>query len=181
MAAEQKGLQDLLKHGLKDIYYAEGKIQKALPKMIEAAQDDELKSGLEKHLEETAEQISKLEQVFELLGEKAKGEKCDAIEGILKEGDSLLSDFGGTAAGDAAIIFSCQAVEHYEITRYGSLRTYAELLGHDEVASLLDEILDQEEAADDLLTEVAEERANPMAAEGDSNEDEDEDSEDEEA
>ncbi|ARJ69829.1 ferritin-like domain-containing protein [Paracoccus contaminans] len=179
MATEQKGLQDLLKHGLKDIYYAEGKIQKSLPKMIEAAQDDELKSGLEKHLEETAEQISKLEQVFELLGEKAKGEKCDAIEGILKEGDSLLSDFGGTAAGDAAIIFSCQAVEHYEITRYGSLRTYAELLGHDEVASLLDEILDQEEAADDLLTEVAEERVNPMAAEGDSSEDDD--SEDEEA
>ena len=115
MATEQMGLEDLLKHGLQDMYYAEGKIQKALPKMIKAAQDDELKSGLEKHLEETGQQLTKLEEAFELLGEKAKGEKCDAIEGILKEGDSLLQDFGGTQTGDAAIIFSCQAVEHYEI------------------------------------------------------------------
>ena len=164
MATEQMGLEDLLKHGLQDMYYAEGKIEKALPKMIKAAQDDELKSGLEKHLEETGQQLTKLEEAFELLGEKAKGEKCDAIEGILKEGDSLLQDFGGTQTGDAAIIFSCQAVEHYEIARYGSLRAYAELLGMDDVADLMGEILDQEEAADELLSQVAEERANPQAA-----------------
>lgn len=172
MATEQMGLEDLLKHGLQDMYYAEGKIQKALPKMIKAAQDDELKSGLEKHLEETGQQLTKLEEAFELLGEKAKGEKCDAIEGILKEGDSLLQDFGGTQTGDAAIIFSCQAVEHYEIARYGSLRAYAELLGMDDVAQLMSEILDQEEAADELLSEIAEDRANPMAA-GEDDEDAD--------
>ena len=164
MATEPKTLDDLLKHGLKDMYYAEGKIQKALPKMIKAAQDEELKAGLEKHLEETAEQISKLEEAFELLGEKAKGEKCEAIEGILKEGDSLLEDFGKTPSGDAAIIFSAQAVEHYEIARYGSLRAFAELLGMDEVAQLMSDILDQEEAADELLSDIAEDRANPMAA-----------------
>ena len=183
MATEQKGLEDLLIHGLKDMYYAEGKIQKALPKMIEAASDEALRDALENHLAETGEQITKLESAFEALGQAAKGEKCDAIEGILKEGDSLLSDFGGTPSGDAAIIFSCQAVEHYEIARYGSLRAYAELLGHDEVASLLEEILEQEEAADDTLSEIAEDTANPAAAgdtadardEDDSDEDEDDD------
>lgn len=177
--ATEKGLRDLLLHGLKDMYYAEGKIQKALPKMIAAAQDDELKSGLEKHLEETAEQIGQLEEAFELMGEKAKGEKCDAIEGILKEGDSLLGDFGGTSSGDAAIIFSCQAVEHYEISRYGSLRAYADLLGLDDVAEILDGILDQEDAADELLSEIAEERANPMAAGVEGGEDEADEEEDE--
>lgn len=168
MAKEERGLLDLLKHGLEDMYYAEGKIEKALPKMIKAAQDEELREGLEKHLEETGQQIEKLKDAFMLLGEKAKGEKCDAVEGILKEGESLLKDFGGTPAGDAAIIFSCQAVEHYEIARYGSLRAYAELLGQDDVAGLMTEILEQEEAADELLSQVAEERANPKAAaEGD--------------
>ena len=164
MATEQMGLTDLLKHGLEDMYYAESRIHKALPKMIAAAQDPELKSGLEKHLEETAEQISILEEAFELMGQKPQSEKCDAMDGILKEGDSLLQEFGGTAAGDAAIIFSCQAVEHYEIARYGSLRAYAELLGMDQVADLMSDILDQEEAADELLSEIAESRANPMAA-----------------
>ena len=164
MASEKSGLEDLLKHGLKDMYYAEGKIRKALPKMIDAAQDEELRSGLQSHLEETGEQISKLEEAFELMGEKASAEKCDAIEGILKEGESLLEDFGGTPVGDAAIIFSCKAVEHYDIARYGSLRAYAELLGMDDVADLMGEILDQEEAADELLSQVAEERANPQAA-----------------
>lgn len=164
MATEQMGLTDLLKHGLEDMYYAEARIQKALPKMIAAAQDEELKRGLERHLEETAEQITMLEEAFEAMGEKPRSEKCDAMDGILKEGDSLLQDFGGTVAGDAAIIFSCQAVEHYEIARYGSLRAYAELLGLDQVADLMNDILEQEEAADELLSEIAEDRANPMAA-----------------
>ena len=104
MASEEMGLTDLLKHGLEDMYYAEARIQKALPKMIAAAQDAELKRGLERHLEETAEQITMLEEAFEAMGEKPRSEKCDAMDGILKEGDSLLQDFGGTAAGDAAII-----------------------------------------------------------------------------
>lgn len=173
MAHDEKGLADLLMHGLKDMYYAEGKIQKALPKMIAAAQDDELRDGLDAHLKETGDQIGMLEQAFKLLGEKPKGEKCDAIEGILKEGESLLEDFSGTAAGDAAIIFSCQAVEHYEIARYGSLRAYAELLGHDDVAGLMSQILDQEAEADDLLSRVAEDRANPMAVGEDEDGDED--------
>ena len=164
MASEEMGLTDLLKHGLEDMYYAEARIQKALPKMIAAAQDAELKRGLERHLEETAEQITMLEEAFEAMGEKPRSEKCDAMDGILKEGDSLLQDFGGTAAGDAAIIFSCQAVEHYEIARYGSLRAYAERLGLDQVADLMNDILEQEEAADELLSEIAEDRANPMAA-----------------
>ena len=179
MATEQKGLEDLLIHGLKDMYYAEGKIQKALPKMIEAASDEALRDALENHLAETGEQITKLESAFEAMGQAAKGEKCDAIEGILKEGDSLLGDFGGTSSGDAAIIFSCQAVEHYEISRYGSLRAYADLLGLDDVAEILDGILDQEDAADELLSEIAEERANPMAAGVEGGEDEADEEEDE--
>lgn len=179
MATEQMGLTDLLKHGLEDMYYAESRIQKALPKMISAAQDEELRAGLERHLAETAQQISMLEEAFELIGEKPRAEKCDAMDGILKEGDSLLSDFGGTAAGDAAIIFSCQAVEHYEIARYGSLRAYAELLGMEQVADLMTDILEQEEAADDLLSDIAEERANPMAA-GTSGDDMDMDMDDDE-
>lgn len=164
MATDEMGLTDLLKHGLEDMYYAESRIQKALPKMIEAARDEDLRAGLDRHLEETAQQITMLEEAFEAMGEKPRAEKCDAMDGILKEADSLLKDFGGTAAGDAAIIFSCQAVEHYEIARYGSLRAYAELLGKEQVADLLSDILDQEEAADELLSEIAEGRANPVAA-----------------
>ena len=165
MAQAEKGLRDLLLHGLKDIYYAEGKIEKALTKMSSAAQDGQLAEALEEHQRETAGQIERLEQIFEAMGEKAKGEKCEAIEGILAEGDSLLKDFGKTAAGDAAIIFSCQAVEHYEIARYGSLRAYAELLELDEVVSLLDQTLDEEESADEKLSDIAESTANPAAAE----------------
>ena len=172
---EMMGLEDLLKHGLKDMYYAESKIQKALPKMIKAAEDPDLEAALEQHLEETNDQIARLEEAFELMGEKAKAEKCDAMDGILTEGDKLLKDFGGTPAGDAAIIFSCQAVEHYEIARYGSLRAYASLLGMDEVAEILDGILSQEEAADEKLSDIAESSATPAAASGDDDEDEDED------
>jgi ferritin-like metal-binding protein YciE len=161
--ADEMGLDDLFEHGLKDIYYAEKKIYKALPKMIKAAEDAKLKDGLTNHREETAGQIEKLEQIFELLGKRAKGEKCDAIDGILEEGDGLLEDFGGTKAGDAAIIFSCQAVEHYEITRYGSMHTYAMALGMDDAAGLLADILAQEKKADHDLTEVAEGRVNHAA------------------
>lgn len=159
----QMGLSDLLQHGLKDIYYAEKKIYKSLPKMIKAAEDVDLKEGLTDHREETADQIAKLEEIFELMGMRAKAEKCDAIDGILEEGNGILEDFGGTPAGDAAIIFSCQAVEHYEITRYGGMHAFAMALGLKEVASLLQEILAQEKGADKKLSVLATARVNYAA------------------
>ena len=110
-----KTLDDLFHDTLKDIYYAERKILKSLPKMARAAQHPQLKAAFEKHKDQTEGQIERLQQVFEIIGKAPRGKTCDAIEGILKEGDSLLQDFGGTQTGDAAIIFSCQAVEHYEI------------------------------------------------------------------
>ncbi|MBV0890663.1 ferritin-like domain-containing protein [Paracoccus sp. Z118] len=158
-----KTLEDLLEHGLKDMYYAEKAILKALPKMAKAAQDDDLRDAIEKHRKETEGQIENLEKCFEAMDKKPTGEKCDAMDGILKEGDSLLKEFGGTPAGDAAIIFAAQAVEHYEITRYGSLRTYAEMLGMDDVADLLNEILEEEAAADETLSDLAEDGINDAA------------------
>ncbi len=160
-----KGLIDLFEHGLKDIYYAEKKIYKALPKIIKAAADADLKAGLTAHRDETATHISRLEEIFGLMGKKPQGAKCDAIDGILKEGDGLLADFGKTRAGDAAIIFSCQAVEHYEITRYGSMKTYAAELGHTDIASLLKQTLAEEKNADKTLSKVAMVRVNFAAEE----------------
>jgi ferritin-like metal-binding protein YciE len=165
--AVQKDLSDLFLHALKDIYYAEKKILKSLPKMIKAAQADELSDALENHRSETEQQISHLEQIFGLLGKPAKGEKCDAIDGILAEGDGILKDFGKTKAGDAAIIFSAQAVEHYEITRYGSMHAFAKVLGYNEAADLIEEILDQEKTADQTLSAMAEARIDYAAAEYD--------------
>ena len=163
--ASPKGLIDLLEHGLKDIYYAEKKIYKTLPRIIKAASDDELKDGLTAHREETAVQISRLEEVFAIIGKKPQAVKCEAIDGILKEGDELLQDFGKTRAGDAAIVFSCQAVEHYEITRYGSMQTYAAELGHRDIAKRLGETLAEEQNADKTLSKVAVGRVNFAAEE----------------
>ena len=157
-------LSDLLTHALKDMYYAEKKIYKSLPKMIKAAQSDALKSGLSDHREETAQQIEMLEEIFAKLSMRAKAEKCDAIDGILEESTGLLEDFQGTAAIDAAIIFSAQAVEHYEITRYGSMHAYAKVLGHTEVADMLAQILEQEKTADVTLSKLAESSVNAAAA-----------------
>ena len=164
---DEKGLADLFEHALGDIYYAEKKIYKALPKMIKAADHPDLVAALTSHREETAGHIEKVEAVFELLGKRAKAQKCDAIDGILEEGESLLEDFGPSMAADAAIIFSCQAVEHYEITRYGSMRAFAEALGMDEAKTYLEGILAQESAADSKLTELAEDSVNDAAAEYD--------------
>jgi ferritin-like metal-binding protein YciE len=161
---DTKDLSDLLEHALKDIYYAEKKIYKALPKMIKAAQEPALKEGLSAHRDETAQQIELLEEVFSIMGKRAKAEKCDAIDGILEEGTSLLEDFKGSTAIDAAIIFSAQAVEHYEITRYGSMAEYAKVLGLADVAALLDQILQQEKNADKTLTSLAEASVNAAAA-----------------
>lgn len=164
---EEKGLADLLEHGLKDIYYAEKKIYRALPKMIKAADDDQLVEALTAHREETSGQIGTLESVFEAMGLKAKGEKCDAIDGILEESESILEDFGGTFASDAAIIFSCQAVEHYEIARYTSMVGFADALGLDKVRDMLQGILDQESAAHTKLEDLADGSINEAASEYD--------------
>lgn len=166
-AATDKGLADLFEHALADMYYAEKKIYKTLPKMIKAADHPDLIAALTAHREETAGQIETLEAIFELLGKRAKAVKCDAIDGILEEGESLLEDFGHSVAADAAIIFSCQAVEHYEITRYGSMRAFAEALGMDDAKTHLEGILAQESAADTKLTELAEDSVNDAAAEYD--------------
>lgn len=162
-----KNLEDLFEHALKDIYYAEKRILKALPKMVKAAQDEDLKEGLEDHRVETEGHVSKLEEIFVLMEKPAKAVKCEAIEGILSEADEVLEEFGKSKACDAAIIFAGQAVEHYEITRYGSMHAWATSLGMNEAADLLEEILNEEKAADEKLSELAESRINFAAEEED--------------
>jgi ferritin-like metal-binding protein YciE len=163
-SSDAKGLADLFEHGLKDMYYAEKKILRSLPKMIKAAQDPDLKQALESHRDETMTHIDTLETVFDMISKRAKAEKCDAIDGILEEATSLLEDFGGSETGDAAIVFSAQAVEHYEITRYGSLVAFAKALGLKDAATELKRVLDQEYAADKKLSGMAETGINRAAA-----------------
>ena len=162
---------DLLEHALRDIYYAERKIYRALPKMIKAADDDDLAAALTQHREETSGHIEALEYCFDAMGLRVRGEKCDAIDGILEEADGILEDFGGTLAGDAAIIFSARAVEHYEICRYSAMVGFADALGLDEVQSRLQQVLDQESAADGKLSQLAEGSINEAASEFDSHDD----------
>jgi len=162
--SKDKTLEDLFYDTLQDIYYAERKILKALPKMARAAQSPELKAGFEKHLEETEGQVERLEQIFELLGKRAKGKTCDAIEGILAEGEEIIEEFKGTHALDAGLISSAQAVEHYEMARYGSLKTWAQTLGLKEAAGLLDQTLQQETNTDKTLTKLANSSVNQKAA-----------------
>jgi ferritin-like metal-binding protein YciE len=149
-----KSLADIFEHTLQDVYYAENAIIKALPKVAKAAKSPALKKAAEDHLAETTGQIKTLEQVFKSIGKKASGEKCDAIEGLIKEADGLMEEAEGTAL-DAGLLAACQAVEHYEIARYGSLREWAKDLGHDEAHKLLSEILDQEKATNNKLTNLA--------------------------
>lgn len=160
----EKTLDDLFLDTLKDIYYAEKQILKALPKMAKAAQAPELKAGFEKHLAETELQVERLEQVFELIGKPARGKTCDAILGILEEGKSIMDEFKGTVALDAGLASSAQAVEHYEIARYGTLKTWAAQLGLNQAVELLDATLQEEIATDQALTQVAETVANAKAA-----------------
>jgi len=154
--ADQKKLQMLFLDTLKDIYYAERQIVKALPKMAKAAQDPELKAGFEKHLLETEGHVDRLEQVFEMLGQTPRGKTCDAILGILEEGKSIMEEFKGDIALDAGLIAAGQAVEHYEMARYGTLRTWAQQLGHADAAELFEATLLEERATDEALTELAE-------------------------
>jgi ferritin-like metal-binding protein YciE len=160
----EKDLKALLLHQLKDIYYAENAITKALPKMAAAATSEELRGSFGVHLDETKNQIARLDQVFKLLGEKAQGEKCPAIDGIIKEGEEMIEEFSGSPALDAGLIAAAQAVEHYEITRYGTLLSWAKQLGLDEAAALLKETLIEEENTDELLSELAEDAVNAKAA-----------------
>ena len=159
-----KTLEDLFLDTLKDIYYAEKRILKTLPKMAKGAESAKLRKGFEKHQAQTEGQVERLEQVFEIFGQPARGKKCEAIEGIIAEGESIMKEFKGTPALDAGLISSAQAVEHYEITRYGTLRRWAEMLGRRNAAALLDRTLKEEAQTDELLTTIAE-QAN-QAAEG---------------
>lgn len=161
--AKQKTLDDLFLDTLKDIYYAERKISKALPKMRRAAQSEGLKAAFEKHLEETEGQIERLVQVFEIIGKPARGRTCDAIEGIISEGEEIIEEYKGTAALDAGLISSAQAVEHYEITRYGTLKRWATELGLKDAVVLLDATLKEESNTDSDLTKLADEGANMRA------------------
>ncbi|HEV7415271.1 ferritin-like domain-containing protein [Tianweitania sediminis] len=154
--AKEKTLNDLFYDTLKDIYYAERKILKNLPKMARAAQSQELKDAFEKHKEQTEGQIERLQQVFEIIGKRASGKTCDAIEGIISEGEEIMDEYKGMPALDAGIVSSAQAIEHYEITRYGTLKRWAEQLGMNDAAKLLDETLQEESQTDELLNQAAE-------------------------
>lgn len=155
-ATKEMTLDDLFLDTLKDIYYAEKQIVKALPKMAKAAQDPNLKAGFEKHAEESEVHIERLEQVFELIGKPARGKTCDAILGILEEGKSIMDEYKGTISLDAGLISSAQAVEHYEMARYGTLRTWATQLGLNDAAKILETTLLEERATDQKLTQLAE-------------------------
>jgi len=149
-----KTLAELFEHTLQDVYYAENALTKALTKVSKAAKSAELKKAVDDHLAETKGQITKLKQVFKSIDKEAKGMKCDAIEGLIKETEGLMEEASGTAL-DAGLLAAAQAVEHYEIARYGSLREWAKVLGHEEAHTLLTEILDQEKAANNKLTNLA--------------------------
>lgn len=160
-----KTLDDLFVHTLRDIYYAEKQIKKNLPKMIEKATDAHLKAGFEKHLEETKGHIERLEQVFEMHGVEAKAVNCPAIDGILEEADEVAGDIDDKQVLDAALIASAQAVEHYEMTRYGTLMAWAKQLGRSDCAAVLAKNLKEEQATDKKLTELGESSVNMQAAE----------------
>ncbi|RVT97879.1 ferritin-like domain-containing protein [Rhodovarius crocodyli] len=164
--AKQNTLADLFHDTLKDIYYAERKILKTLPKMARAAQSTELKDAFQKHKAETEGQVERLQQVFEIIGKRAQGKTCDAIEGIVSEGEEIIEEYGGTPAVDAGLISAAQAVEHYEITRYGTLRRWAQVLGYADAVALLDANLQEESKTDEDLTALADAGANDMAKAG---------------
>jgi ferritin-like metal-binding protein YciE len=164
MAAKDKDLNDLFLDTLKDIYYAEKQILKALPKMAKAASSDKLRAAFEKHLAETEGQVDRLEQVFEMLDKPARGKTCDAIVGILDEGKEIMDEYKGTDALDAGMLAAAQAVEHYEISRYGTLKTWALELGMNDAARLLDQTLKEEEKTDEALTQLAKAAVNLAAA-----------------
>jgi ferritin-like metal-binding protein YciE len=161
--AKPKMLQDLFLDTLKDIYFAEKKILTALPKMAKAAQSADLQAAFEKHEGETEQQVSRLEQVFKSIGETPKGKTCDAIMGILDEGKEIMDEYKGMPALDAGLLAAAQAVEHYEISRYGTLKCWASELGYKDAVKLLDATLNEEKKTDAALTQLAEGEVNMHA------------------
>ena len=159
----EKNLDDLFHDTLKDIYYAERKILAALPKMAKAAQAPELKAAFEKHRDQTEAQVERLIEVFGIIDKKPQGKTCPAIDGILEEGAEIMKDYNGTAALDADLIRAAQSVEHYEMSRYGTLKRWAEMLDHGDAADLLNETLEEEEQTDVDLSALADSSANPKA------------------
>jgi ferritin-like metal-binding protein YciE len=164
MQMADKDLNDLFVDTLKDIYYAEKQIYKALPKMAKATSSNQLRSAFEKHQAETEVQIERLEQIFESLGKAARGKKCEAIEGILDEGKEIMEEYADTTALDPGLLAAAQAVEHYEISRYGTLRTWANTLGLKDAVKLLDQTLAEEKKTDDALSKLALTAVNAEAA-----------------
>jgi ferritin-like metal-binding protein YciE len=164
MATKEKDLNDLFLDTLKDIYFAEKQILKALPKMAKAAESEGLKDAFSAHLEETEGQVARLEKIFQILGKKAQGKTCDAIKGLLDEGNEIMDEFKGTETIDAGLVAAAQAVEHYEMARYGTLKSWAKQLGMRDIVGLLDETLAQEKNADKLLSRIATGGVNQMAA-----------------
>jgi ferritin-like metal-binding protein YciE len=156
-------LQDLFTHHLKDMYYAEKKLVKALPKMAKKAGDQHLRSAFEEHQRQTEEHVTRLEQVFQQIGEKASGKTCEAIDGIVKEGEELMSEAKGEAL-DAGLIAAAQAAEHYEIARYGTLAAWAKMLDMPEAQKILHKTLEEERQTDEKLTGLAMEQVNRKAA-----------------
>jgi ferritin-like metal-binding protein YciE len=159
-----KKMDDLFVHTLRDIYYAEQQIVKTLPEMVEKASSNELKTAFQNHLQETKGHVARLEQVFKLHGKEAKGVDCPAIDGIIEEAEEVAGDIDDKTVLDAGLIAAAQAVEHYEMTRYGSLVAWAKQLGRNDCASLLQQNLDEEKNADKKLTTIAESNVNRKAA-----------------
>lgn len=159
----EKMLDKLFHETLKDIYYAERRIQKSLGKLARGAQSPELQAAFLKHRDETQGQIERLQQVFEIIGKRPQGKTCEAIDGILAEGEEMLESFAGQPALDAGLVSSAQAVEHYEITRYGTLKAWAEALGMPDAAKLLDQTLQEEIRTDQSMTKLAEKSLNSVA------------------
>jgi len=149
-------LEDLFHDTLRDMYYAEKKLTKVLPKMARNASDEKLANAFEQHLAETEEHVQRIEQVFEMIGKTARAKKCEAMEGLAKEGDHIIKDGDAAAVTDAGLIASAQAVEHYEIARYGTLIAWANMMGKGEAAKLLEKTLEEEKACDELLGRLAE-------------------------
>ncbi len=165
MARQEKTLRDLFHDTLKDMYFAEKKILGALPKMAKSARSEELKAAFVKHQGETQGHVERLEEVFALIEKKPQGKKCDAIVGITDEGAEIMKDYKGMPALDAGLLAAAQAVEHYEISRYGTLKAWAEKLGLSEAVELLNETLEEERKTDEALTEIAETAVNAEADE----------------
>jgi ferritin-like metal-binding protein YciE len=163
MAKEPKKLDELFHDTVRDIFYAEKKILTALPKMAKAAQNPDLKAAFEKHETETEEQVSRLEQVFDLLGKKPQGKKCQAINGIIEEGQEIAKEYKGSPALDSGLLAAAQAVEHYEISRYGTLRAWAQELELTEAVRLLEATLKEEEKTDQTLSKLAQTCVNQKA------------------